>query len=301
LSNIEGRGLAWIAGERWKLDAFAAFDAGKGPDLYKLAYARDFGMRPQDVTKAQRQIGKVRELALGFEGGVGAFATFAAAYGIDLEQMARSAWDTLPDDLLRESTDFHQWASFEGRDMFGLSREAFITCDVFKRAWRKGHPATAGLWKELQAAVLDAIETPSTEFKVRALRVIRTGAWLRIVLPSGRSLCYPSPRADAGKISYMGVAQGSRKWERLSTYGGKLVENVTQAVARDVMAANMPTIERAGFRIVLTVHDEIVTEAPLDPAHDHLALSHLLATPPAWAQGMPLAASGFQADRYRKD
>ena len=122
-----------------------------------------------------------------------------------------------------------------------------------------------------------------------------------IVLPSGRTLCYPSPRVDDQKITYMGVAQYSRKWERLNTYGGKLVENVTQAVARDVMAAAMPAIERAGYRIVMTVHDEIVTEAPDEARFHEDELAELMATPPRWAPELPLAAAGFQSYRYRKD
>lgn len=301
LSNIEGRVLAWLAGEEWKLQAFRDFDAGTGHDLYKLAYAKSFGIRPEDVTKAQRQVGKVQELALGYEGGVGAFVTFAEAYGIDLERMARDAWSTLPVQLVTDADEFHDWCQTERRPTHGLSREAFITCDVFKRAWRQGHPATAALWRDLSDAVLAAIDVPGKAFRVRHLSVRRDKAWLRIVLPSGRTLCYPSPKVDGQKITYMGVDQYSRKWERLSTYGGKLVENVTQAVARDVMAAAMPAIEAAGYQIVMTVHDEIVTEAPDEARFHEDELAELMATPPRWAPELPLAAAGFQGKRYRKD
>lgn len=300
LSNIEGRVLAYLAGEAWKLDAFRAFDAGTGNDIYKLAYARSFGIRPEDVSKGQRQVGKVQELALGYEGGVGAFVTFAEAYGIDLDEMARTAWDTLPVDLVTEADEFHDWAE-ERKATHGLSREAFITCDVFKRGWRRGHPATVALWRDLDDAVRNAIETPGKAFLVGALTVRRDNAWLRLMLPSGRALCYPSPRLDDGKITYMGTNQYSRKWERIATYGGKLVENVTQAVARDVMAAAMPHIERAGYQIVMTVHDEIVTEAPDLPDYHEEQLAELMAQPPAWAPDLPLAAAGFQGQRYRKD
>ena len=99
----------------------------------------------------------------------------------------------------------------------------------------------------------------------------------------------------------MSVNQYSRKWTRIKTYGGKLAENVTQAVARDVMAANMPLIESAGFEIVLTVHDEVITEAPDTDAFDDARLSALLSTNPPWAPDLPLAAGGFTAYRYRKD
>jgi DNA polymerase len=115
-------------------------------------------------------------------------------------------------------------------------------------------------------------------------------------------LCYPSPQVDdGGQISYMGINQYTRQWQRLKTYGGKLFENVCQAVARDVMAWNMPAIEAAGYQIVLTVHDEVITEAPDTPDFNPDHLGSLLAAVPSWAVGMPLAAGGFEAYRYRKD
>lgn len=303
LSNIEGRAQAWLAGEQWKLRAFAEFDAGAGPDLYKLAYAKSFGVRPDDVTKDQRQKGKVQELALGYEGGVGAFVTFAAGYGIDLDTMAREAWDTLPPALKAEAAEFWAWCVAEKRPTFGLSREVFIVCDTFKRAWRQAQPAIASGWKELEAVVRDAVAAPGDTLGWRKkLKVRRDGAWLRIGLPSGRALCYPQPHVDdAGKVSYMGINQYSRKWQRLKTYGGKLFENVCQAVARDVMAANMPAIEDTGYQIVLTVHDEVITEVDDDPRFNPAALSGLLAAAPHWASGLPLAAGGFEGPRYRKE
>lgn len=262
LSNIEGRVLAWLADESWKLDAFRAFDRGAGPDLYKLAYARSFGIDAQDVTKEQRQLGKVQELALGYQGAVGAFSSMARLYGMDL-----------PEDKVL----------------------------LLVKAWRKANANIASFWYELEDAAVRAIRNVGTTIECRKLRVRRDGSWLRVVLPSGRSLCYASPRLEDGKISYMGMNQYSRKWERLRTYGGKLVENATQAVARDVMAANMPLIERQGFEIVLTVHDEIITEAPDDERFSARWLSLELANKPAWATDLPLAAGGFETHRYRKD
>jgi DNA polymerase len=106
---------------------------------------------------------------------------------------------------------------------------------------------------------------------------------------------------EAGKLSYMGANQYSRKWSRLKTYGGKLSENVTQAVARDVLAASMPKIEAAGYQIVLTVHDEIIAEAPDHEEFNADHLAGLMATNPTWAKNLPLAAAGFEAYRYRKE
>ncbi|WP_236953985.1 hypothetical protein [Hydrogenophaga sp. PBC] len=302
LANIEGRDAAWLAGEAWKLRAFEAYDAGTGPDLYKVAYAKAFGIKPEDVDKFMRQIGKVMELMLQYEGGVGAYLTGALTYGIDLEEMAERAYGLLPVDLRTEAEGFLQWTRDQKRNTFGLSDRAFIVCDAFKRGWRNGHPAIAGYWKELADTVREAIGHPGVTLTARKLKVRRDGAWLRIGLPSGRALCYPAPEvALDGTISYMGVNQYSRKWQRLKTYGGKLFENVCQAVARDVMAHNMPAIEAAGYQIVLTVHDEVVTEAPDSPEFNADHLGRLLAATPPWARGMPLAAGGFEATRYRKE
>lgn len=302
LSNIEGRVLAWLAGEDWKLQAFRDFDAGDGHDLYKLAYAKSFGIKPDAVSKDQRQIGKVQELALGYEGGVGAFLTFAAAYSIDLEAMGEQAIGAIPDAILGEATNALEWTKQQKRPTFGLSDRAWLVCDSFKRAWRYGHPAISSFWKELQEAAVLAVSRPGVTFTCRMLKLRRDGAWLRIRLPSGRFLCYPSPQVDdAGKLSYMGINQYSRKWSCLKTYGGKLAENVTQAASRDVLAGNMPAIEAAGYQIVLSVHDENITEADDRDEFNADHLAGLMATTPTWAENLPLAAAGFEAYRYRKD
>ncbi|MGZ3184393.1 MAG: DNA polymerase I [Telluria sp.] len=305
LSNIEGRVQAWLAGEEWKLKAFRAFDAGTGPDLYKLAYGKSFGVKPDDVTKDQRQVGKVQELALGYEGGVGAFVTFAAAYNIDLEQLADQAADAIPGNVWGQANIMFDWhKGKKKRDpaaALGLSQRAWLTCESFKLAWRDAHARIATFWKLLDEAVRSAIECPGHTFPCRMLKVRRDGNWLRIGLPSGRAICYPSPQIVDGKITYMGINQYSRKWCRLDTYGGKLFENVCQAVARDVMAHNMPAIEQAGYEIVLSVHDELLTETPLADEFNAEQLSSLLAATPPWAPDMPLAAAGFETDRYKKD
>ena len=157
-------------------------------------------------------------------------------------------------------------------------------------------------WKDLDETVRQAIYNPGETFLCRMLKIRRDGKWLRIVLPSGRALCYPSPEIDKhDTITYMGMNQYSRKWQRISTYAGKLAENATQAVARDVMAANMPEVERCGYEITLTVHDEIICEAPDKPQFNAEDLSDILSSVPEWAEGLPLAAAGFEALRYRKD
>ena len=301
LSNIEGRVLAWLAGEEWKIEAFRDFDNGSGADLYKLAYAKAFNIDADDVSKKQRQIGKVKELMLGYEGGVGAYITGAATYGIDLDEMAMGALGTLPDDVYGEADRFYEWTVKNKRNTFGLSRETFIVCDAFKRLWRYSNPNIASLWKELESACVQAVENPGTVLSCRKMNVRRDGSWLRVILPSGRALCYPHPRVEEGKLSYMGMNQYSRQWQRLKTYGGKLVENACQAVARDVIAHNMNEMEWRGYKVVLTVHDEVLTETPDKPDFNVYELSNLLATNPIWARGLPLAAAGFEGYRYRKD
>jgi DNA polymerase len=347
LSNIEGRMLAFLAGEEWKLQAFADFDTvlgkdgnwitgpqwremvlsgetpqleldkkgeptRKGHDLYKLAYAASFGVKPEDVTKDQRQVGKVQELALGYAGGVGAFVTFAAGYGIDLDALAVKILDAADSTLEAESRKFLAWVKKMKGETYGLADDTFVACDVAKRGWRKGHPAITAWWGDIEKAFIAAVVEPKTIFYAGTVRMRRNKNWLRVRLPSGRELCYPSPRmvpeldeegADTGErhIGYNGVNQFTRKWSRITTYSGKLAENFTQAAARDCLAWNMPAIEAAGYPIVLSVHDELLTETLDDPRFSSDILSAHMATVPPWAEGLPLAAAGFETYRYRKE
>lgn len=301
LSNIEGRALAWLAGEEWKLHAFTLFDAGKGPDLYKLAYAKAFGILVELVDKFQRSIGKVMELGLGYAGGINAFTTFALVYGIDLEEMADAAWDSLPQELVEKATSFLHWLQDKG-SRYPMSDKAAIVCEVFKRAWREAHPMTEKLWAEMELGFRKACITPSKVFSYRGFKFVRNRAWLQILLPSGRRLCYPHPEiSEKGELSYMGVNQFTKQWQRIKTYGGRLTENACQSVARDFMFDATPGIEDAGFAPVLRVHDEVVCEAPDEPEYSAEYLSALLTATPAWGAGMPLAAAGFESQRYRKD
>jgi DNA polymerase len=301
LSNIEGRGLAFLAEEEWKLQAFRDFDAGVGHDLYKLAYAKAFRIAPEEATGDRRQIGKVMELMLGYGGGVGAFITGAATYGFDIEEMANNAWEFLPGNEVHEAEGFLEWIRKQKKGTFGLSDRAFVVCDVFKRLWRAAHPRISSLWGDLEATVRLAIGKPGNTIECRKLRIRCDGKWLRIVLPSGRALCYPTPKVNAdGEISYMGHNQYTRKWERIKTYGGKLAENVTQAFARDVMYYKMPDIERSGYSILLSVHDELITETLDTNTWTSEGLAGIMSANPEWAQGLPLAAAGFETYRYRK-
>jgi len=301
LSNIEGRSLAWLAGEEWKLKAFADFDAGIGEDLYKVAYGRSFNIDPKDAVGQKRQIGKVMELGLGYEGGVAAFLTFAAVYNMDLDELADAVHSTASKDALARAYGMWEWAQKKRRTL-GLPANVYVACEVLKHAWREAHPATVSLWRDVGDTVRQAIRNPGVRFTVRSLVIQRDGAWLRIRLPSGRVLCYLQPKIEEGEqITYMGVNQYTRRWCRIKTYGGKLVENITQAFARDVLAANMPLIEDTGYEIVLSVHDELLTETADTTGYSHEDLAELMSIVPPWATGLPLAAAGFETTRYRKD
>jgi DNA polymerase len=303
LSNIEGRGLAYLAGERWKLKAFAEFDQGIGADLYIRAYAAAFGIPPEEVTKAMRQIGKVMELGLGYEGGVAAFLTFAAVYGMDLDELAEAVWAAASAESIAQAQGMYAWFKKQRRSTLGLSERVWVACEVLVLGWREAHANTKALWKAAGDSVRAAIANPGETFPIgEHLKARRDGAWLRIRLPSGRYLCYINPKVEEdGQITYFGVNQYSRQWGAIKTYGGKLIENCTQAFARDILAYNMPAVERAGFEIVLSVHDELLTET-MDGAQDMVGeLSSLMATAPTWAKGIPLAAAGFETYRYRKD
>lgn len=302
LSNIEGRGLAYLAGERWKLKAFADFDAGVGEDLYKVAYGRSFNIDPKEATGQKRQIGKVMELGLGYEGGVAAFLTFAAVYNMDLDDLAKAVWATASAEALENAQGMWGWAKKKKRTL-GLTMEVYVACEVLKRAWRDAHAATSALWASAGEAVRLAIKNPGESFPVgQHLKARRDGAWLRLRLPSGRYLCYINPSVDDdGQITYFGVNQYTRQWGRIKTYGGKLIENATQAFARDILAYNMPAIEAKGYQIVLSVHDELLTETPDSEEFNADELGQMMSIAPPWAKGIPLAAAGFETARYRKD
>jgi DNA polymerase bacteriophage-type len=335
LSNIEGRFTAWEAGEEWKLQAFRDYDTFKldergqripdpkkkgeflrvGPDLYRLAYSRSFSMPVGDVTDDQRQIGKVQELALGFQGAVGAFSAMAAAYGMeslateqevaDAVESARTLGKKSPlygTVLWPADLDFPEGDYIPGEEHFWQAiHEAKVLRIV--RAWRKAHPAIVNYWYALERAAKHTTATgePRTVGAgAAAVEFDKVGTWLRCRLPSGRYLSYPAAHVIHDKLTYMGVNPYSRQWQRLKTYGGKLCENITQANARDVFARRFKHAKAAGYRIVLHSHDELITEAPDRPEFNAAHLAGILAAPTSWTPGLPLSAAGFEAYRYRK-
>lgn len=304
-SNVEGRVLAWLSGEKWKLKAFREFDEGHGHDLYKLTYGRTFNVSPESVTKAQRQMGKVLELALGYGGGAGAFVTFARGYGIDLHDMAKSVREAINPTIWAQAEDSYDF--FVERNLTaGLDRDVFLACDAVKRAWRLANPHIVGFWSAVDKALEDALANGVKSSAGEHVQMRKVGNYLLVRLPSGRFLCYPSPRiGTAGstddRFSYMGVQQFSRKWCRIRSYASKVVENITQAVSCDLLCEALLKLEAHGFETVLTVHDEAITEAPDSPEFSLELMEALMTDLPEWAKGLPLAAAGFEGKRYRKD
>lgn len=286
-SNVEGRGLAWLAGEEWKLDAFRAYDRGEGPDIYIAAYAKAFNCSYED---AVRQVGKVIELAFGYQGGVGA----ARAFG------------------------------FQGTD-----EEA----DALKDGWRGAHPCIKQYWEDLEDAAMGAVMYPGQVFTAgafgREVKYKKKGSFLWCLLPSQRLLCYPYPKimpvkarwTDADdnpvykrSLTYKSVPSqqewmrkqvvedrtNTRMWARVSTYGGKLSENVTQAICRDILTDAMIELHARGYEIMVHVHDEIVVEGAFTQEQFE-EVTKIMNTPPLWAKDFPVAAACWIHNRYMKD
>jgi DNA polymerase bacteriophage-type len=302
LANIEGRDMAWVAGELWKVEAFKKFDAKLGPDMYKLSYGRAFNIDPGEIgdDDPRRQIGKVMELALQYYGGVGAFCSMAETYGLRLEDLAVSAWPVIPAKV--KALAAAAWLkAVKRKRTYGLEERIWVVCHSLVLMWRAAHPAICKFWEDLDVACKSAMLQPNKEFKVGAhILVDRRSNWLRIRLPSGRYLCYPAPRGDEYTSSFLGVDPYTKQWKRISTYSGKRAENIVQAIAADHLMEGLLAAEQAGYRPTLSVHDEVICEAPDTEQYSDAGLSALLVRPSIWGSGLPLAAKGFMAHRYRK-
>ena len=257
-SAIEARVIAWLAGEKWRLDVFK-----NGGDIYCASASRIYGVpvEKHGVNGHLRQRGKVAELALGYQGGVGAMKRMDTTGSVPEEEMQRIVRD-----------------------------------------WRRSSPHIVRLWRDIEDTARRAIrdggtlKTHGITFKKRAKEGV---SFLVITLPSGRFISYPYPRLTGDdRITYMGVDQTTKKWERIETYGGKMVENIVQAIARDCLAVAMTRVEEAGYPIVMHVHDEIIVEAERG---DLEAVNELMAAPIAWAPGLPLRGDGYVTPYYRKD
>lgn len=262
-SAIEARVLAWLASEEWKLEVFRTH--GK---IYEATAARMFGVPFESVTKGSdlRQKGKVGELAFGYEGSVGAV------------------------------------------DKMGFLDDGTLAVPEVKRMvkrWRKENPNIVQTWRNYERAALDAVMYKGERFEANKCGFYATPEWLFIELPSGRELSYYGARIKAnkwGEPSLWYEGENDRKqWTLIPTYGGKITENITQAVARDVLCDAQYRIDKEGFDIVLHVHDEIGNEVDNDKAVAALkSICDIMAIIPKWAKGLPLRADGFVSKYYKK-
>jgi len=276
-SAIEACVLAWVAGEEWKLEAFRTIQKGKkyegADDIYCATASKIFG---RTVTKKEnpedRQIGKICELAFGYEGGVGA------------------------------------WVQF---DKSGTRSEEEI--QNYKNEWRGRHPNIKAFWRGVNEACIEAVKNPGFQFSYSCVTFAvigdEAGRWLICRLPNGRCLWFYDPmleeyqgfRGKEYKVTYMSRdSQKGGRWRRTDTYGGKLTENIVQAISRDLMVEAMIRCERAGYPIILTVHDEIVAETD-DTYGSQQEFEQLMAYVPPWAQGCPVGVAGWSDYRYKKD
>lgn len=261
-SAIEARVIAWLAGEQWRMQAFA-----DGEDIYCASASRIYGVPvvKHGENGHLRQKGKIAELACGYGGSVGAMKAMGGA--------------NLTDEELKQIVD----------------------------DWRKASPNIPRLWYRLENAAMDAIRTGAPVMaNGLVFRYEGTPEGLRfltIQLPFGRKLFYCNPffgtnRFGNESLHYWGANTGN--WCELETYGGKLTENVVQAIARDCLAAAMKNIESAGYQIVMHIHDEVILDAPADRA-DLDTVCKLMCQPIPWAEGLLLNADGFVGDYYKKD
>jgi DNA polymerase len=253
-SAIEARVNPWLSGRGdEKLAIFAS-----GEDVYKVNASATFGVSVSQVNKDQRQIGKVQELACGFAGGVGAFAAMGRVYGV-----------ALPESDARRMVD----------------------------AWRRANPWSVPYWQDLESAYTRAMRNKGKEFSAGRVTYLFDGMHLWYVLPSGRILCYPYARLESEGVTYAKAAwkpaADAKEWPRARLWKGLACENITQAVANDLLRHSLRQLDD----VVLHVHDEIVIEtATPDPE----ALRLVMCTPPDWAKGLPLDAEVSIMERYGK-
>lgn len=316
-SNIEGRVNAWLAGEQWKLDAFRAYDAGTGPDLYRVTYAKSFGVDVSTVGKgAKRQIGKVQELFLGYQGGVGAF--FGPTVKMSPYDVSQPVYD---------ATSAEQWDAtamqyhLPGTRQFDMPEKEWTALKILVDNWRKGNPAIVQNWWDLQDAAIQAVAAPGQIVGVCMNRVqyYFDGKTLWCVLPNGRMLSYANARINVTKemkidrygqpyerpkytVLFDGIDPDTKQWGTRSLYGGLQDENIVQATSRDILVGAMRRVERAGYPVILTVHDDILTEPSLyDIQRLGLSKEHftaIMSQGEAWTSGLPISVDAYQDKRW---
>ena len=262
---IEARVTPWASRSNSGADKLAIFE--RGEDVYKHNAAATFGVPYAQVNKDQRQIGKVQELACGFAGGIGAFAAMGRAYNVHL-----------PEHEARRMVD----------------------------GWRRANSWSVPYWSALERAYMAAMRNPNMEFSAGRVTYLFDRQHLWYALPSGRVLCYPFARFDEeGNITYAKASwkpsADAKEWPRARLWKGLACENITQAVANDLLRHSLAELDGIGFDVVLHVHDEIVLEvADADVEMAQATLLRVMTDAPVWAQGLPLDAEVAVMQRYGK-
>ena len=290
-ASIEARVLAWLAGEEKKVKAFA-----EGKDIYILNAADIYRIPALQITKDQRLIGKVCELALGYQGWLGAFESMAQIYGVRINIEREIAHEEKK--KARALTDKEKHEILE-------QKEAEII-----QAWRASNSKIVAFWKGVEAAALATVKT-GKQHEYGSIKFGIRGRFLHIRLPSGRLLSYCDPATETVKVKYkngdsvnkevvtfMGWDAMTNRWCKQYTYGGKITENIVQATARDLLRDALFRLDAENFFIVMHIHDEILSEE--NQKVDLKTFVEIMAQVPAWAAGCPINAEGWQGKRYKK-
>lgn len=335
-SNIEGRLNAWLSRELWKLSAFQAYDTGTGQDLYKLAYSRSFGVAIELVGKgSQRQIGKVQELGLGYQGGVGAVLKMCKTYYVQPYTLVEP---------VRAATHPELWAKVasgyaSATDKHDLFIDIWTAVKIIVNNWRKDNPAIVASWYEIEDAAVGAVSNPGHVFQFYngRGRYLCDGNNLYCQLPDGSTINYPQvslrymqteyvmvndtwvntdefwefeldvmrqagaqfKKRGKNTVFFYGIDQETGQWREQYLYGGHQVENFIQATAAQVLRRGMLKIESAGYPIILHAHDEILAHVPIGYGSLNHFKSLMLIDEP-WLQGCPLSVTAFEDERYVK-
>lgn len=265
-SAIEARVLSWLAGEQWRMDVFRTHGR-----IYEASASTMFGVPVERIKKgnpeyALRAKGKIAELALGYQGGKGSLLSMGAL-------------------------------------SMGLSEEELP--DIVKR-WRGSNQRIVDFWYAVERYALETVRHGTTTYMPCGIQFGRDSDYLIVRLLSGRCLYYYRPEIrvnDMGRdaIHFQGVDQKTKKWGYISTYGGKLTENIVQAVARDLLAGALMNLYRGGYTVNFHIHDEVIMEVPEDSEKTLADAIALMCRLPEWAQGLPLSADGFESHYYKKD
>lgn len=302
-SSIEARGLAWLAGQTDKLQLFE-----NGECAYCHAASKIFNKKINKKDNSyERQIGKVSELSLGYGGGINAYASMLQMFNLDIEPLFEEMWATATPNERQNAGFAYERYSKAAKEP--LSERAGKVADIIKQRWRKANPMIVRFWTTQEESAISAVLHEGVIVQADGIAYQMKGDWLYCTLPSGRKLTYHHPvirvaNTERGEkkqqLQHMTLKSQTGKYDKAHTYGGKLAENITQAICRDILAEAMLRVEESGkYKVIMTVHDELVTTAS-EGSGSVQELCNIMSVQPQWAKGFPISAEGYSAKRYRK-